>query len=202
MICKYIGRRNKTIILSIGFLLLILTGIHYMKQQKYQMYVFHFVEYGEPEWPNKKVWFNAKQWLSDEENYLKINDHDFIYKKSMQIPNTDLFIYSLYCTVLYEKGITEQNLPYEQFVREVKPTIHGGQYLYSEFDQDTLQPTVHSFLVKFRLNGKFYETNLVWKMDKRSAATYGVYKPGEYFKEYDGYTYQDYLKGKLPSESK
>ena len=70
-----------------------------MEQQKYQMYVFHFVEYGEPEWPNKKVWFNAKKWLSDEENYLKINDHDFIYKKSMQIPNTDLFIVFivLYC---------------------------------------------------------------------------------------------------------
>ncbi|SUA44551.1 Uncharacterised protein [Neisseria zoodegmatis] len=171
-----------------------------MEQQKYQMYVFRYVDDDDPSFPHRKFWFSAKQWLSADKPYLKISDHDIINKNGIAMPVADSFIQNLYWTILYKEIITEDNLPYNRFVSEVKPTIRG-RYLYSEFDRDTLRPSVHHFLVSFRLNGKFYDTELVWEEDKKLIRTFSIYKPGEFLKIYDTYNYQDYLKGKLP-ESK
>lgn len=200
MICKPIGRSNKAVILLIGSILLTTAGFYYMEQQKYQMYVFRYVDDDDPSFPHRKFWFSAKQWLTDDQPYLKASDHFIINKNGMNMPEADLFIQDLYRTLVYEEIITEQNLPYDRFIHEVKPTIYG-RYLYSEFDRDTLLPSMHNFLVSFRLNGKVYDTRLKWEEDKNFMGTYGIYKPREFLKIYDTYNYQDYLKGKLP-ESK
>ena len=206
MNCKNINRKNKVIVLFIGILLL--AGGYHLTQKKYQMYVFRYLEYlecgeyGEAESPlKKKVWFSAKQWLSDEKTYLKISDHDFINKNGIPMPDTDLFIQELYGILLHKKIVTEHEMAYERFVIEVKPTLYG-RYLFSEFDRDTLRPTVHKFLVSFRLSNNSYETVLIWKTDKQQFSTFNIYNSGEYLKIYGTYNYQNYLKGEQPSEVK
>lgn len=92
-------------------------------------------------------------------------------------------------------------MAYERFVSEVKPTLYG-RYLFSEFDRDTLRPTVHKFLVSFRLSNNSYETVLIWKTDKQQFSTFNIYNSGEYLKTYGTYNYQNYLKGEQPSEVK
>jgi hypothetical protein len=147
------------------------------------------------------VWFSAKQWLSDEKTYLKISDHDFINKNGIPMPDTDLFIQELYGILLHKKIVTEHEMAYERFVSEVKPTLYG-RYLFSEFDRDTLRPTVHKFLVSFRLSNNSYETVLIWKTEKQQFSTFNIYNSGEYLKIYGTYNYQNYLKGEQPSEVK
>ncbi|MFZ7271301.1 hypothetical protein ACLS0H_09985, partial [Avibacterium avium] len=67
-----------------------------MEQKKYQMYVFRYVDDNDPSFPHKKFWFNAEQWLSDEENYLKISDSYILYKKGIKMPNTNIILQRLY----------------------------------------------------------------------------------------------------------
>lgn len=196
MVCKHISRRNKAVVLLIALLLSTLAGLYYMEESKYRMYVFVTGDDpGDPEWPSKKVWFSAKQWLTGETDYLKVSDHDLINKNGVKMPAADSFIQDLYWTLTHDEYITEQNMPYDLFVREVKPTFIG-RYLYSEFDRDTLRPTVHRFLISFRLNGKFYDSELVWETEKHYVATSSIFKPGVYSKLYGDYTYQDYRQGK------
>lgn len=197
MIYKHICHKNKKIItiLIVLIVLTILLGFYCMEQKKYQMYVFRYVDDNDPNFPHKKFWFNAEQWLSDEENYLKISDSYILYKKGIKMPNTNIILQRLYVHFLIQKDITEEQLPYDDFLIEVGKSVHG-HYLYSKFDRDSLKPTIHSFLINFHFKNIAYEAQLIWEMEKQDIIILGIYMHGSYNKMHNNYNYSDYLKGK------
>ncbi|ULJ59377.1 hypothetical protein [Wielerella bovis] len=161
-------------------------------EQKYQMYVIRRDQESTDIYPYTKYWFSAKQWLIDEENYLKVSDCYLIYKKGMKIPDINQ---DLYRTFLRENELTQEELPYKAFIKEMGSTLQGV-YLFSEFDKDTLKPNNHYFLVTFKLKNHTYETRISWEMDKKLILVSGFSEPGTYHRLYYVYTYSDYLKGK------
>lgn len=182
---------------TIGIIIIVLfsvvsLGLYLKEWEKNRMYVLLPVSEPENLVLNEKYWFSAKQWLADEENYLKVSGSYLIYKKGIKMPNINQ---ELYHTFLREKELTQEKLPYAEFIKEMGSTLHGV-YLHSQFDKDTLKPNDHFFLATFKLKNHSYETMILWEMDKKHIMALGIDEVGAYDRMYDTYTYSDYLKGK------
>ncbi|HBY4576654.1 TPA: hypothetical protein MIU62_01110 [Klebsiella pneumoniae] len=138
-------------------------GGYVMYQQQYKMAVHVTPESeNDPEWPSKKKWFDASEWLSTPQ-YIKINDFYVINTRYVPIGdlNSDQIIFYLKKGINgSEKRFSElsvlSDLDNQEF-RELMKDKLSSEYLETQFDKETLTPTIDFFLIYFIYNNKRYE---------------------------------------------
>ncbi|MBD2781609.1 hypothetical protein [Xenorhabdus szentirmaii] len=195
------------IFIPIVFILFFL-GAYYMNMQKYQMYV-RVTSYDEnsPEFPSKKVWFDASEWLSSPQ-YIKVHDTYLINKKFIPIENLNI----LNITMTLQDEIDKSRiLPELQALTNMKPMefLHlmkdkmNYEYIYTKFNEESLKPELDFFLIKFPYKEKMYELLLmrsVYKNEYVYEHYDSIYNEGGWHKNNKhAMTYRDYLEGKIDS---
>ena len=178
-----------------------------MHNRQYQMAIFVTPESeDDPEWPNKRKWFDASKWLQSGQ-YIKLNDFYLLNLK--YFPIDDLHQFGI--TRRLQKAIKDSlvfvpdlasinNMGDEDFFHLMKNNL-SYEYLRSEFNKKTLEPTFDYFLIFFIYKGEKYEVQLIRQPYKndfifKTYASY-VHKAG-YWHSTDPaeYSYRDYLAGK------
>ncbi|WP_187654854.1 hypothetical protein [Xenorhabdus sp. PB62.4] len=205
--------KNKIITrISIVIVLILLSlGGYHMYIQKYQMYV-RVTSYDEssPEFPSKKNWFDASEWLNSSQ-YIKVHDAYLINKKFIPIENLDT-LKALSITMTLQDEIDNskkfpelhelQNMETIKFLHLMQDKI-SYEYIYTKFDKESLKPILDFFLIKFPYKDKKYEL-LVMRRKYEDEYVYdrydSIYRENEWHKSNkDTLTYRDYLAGKIDS---
>ncbi|MBC8954047.1 hypothetical protein [Xenorhabdus sp. PB62.4] len=182
-----------------------------MHMQKYQMAVL-VPSYDEnsSEYPNKKVWFDASEWLKTPQ-YIKVSDFFIINKKFTPIDNLDTLKMLSITTVLQDEidnsrefsDLSElKNIGMMDFLDLMKDKINY-EYIYSEFNEESLKPLQDFFLVKFIHKEKKYEL-FIRRSFSDGEYVYDhfnpIYRENEWHKRNKNImTYRDYLEGKIDS---
>lgn len=179
-----------------------------MYMGKYQMAIRTIPSDPEgPDWPaRKKYFFDASKWLKDP-RYVKSND---FYLISLNYPEIDnLYVYDI--TIELQNIIRESYSSFPELsplgymdAKVFLQKVSGGlssEYIFSQFDEKTLEPTDDWFLIGFSYNGMKYETVIVREIynNKYIYVSRGafVYKPGEWYKRNgDLLTWRSYMKRK------
>ncbi|MDX8001121.1 hypothetical protein FE394_18500 [Xenorhabdus sp. Reich] len=205
-------KKNRIIKISllIAFILFFLGG-YYMYMQKYQMYI-RVTSYDEnsSEFPSKKVWFDASEWLNSPQ-YIKVHDTYLINKKYIPIENLDTWG-TLGITIKLQDKIDNSSEFYELNVLKNMETINflnlmkdkmSYEYIYTKFDEESLKPVLDFFLIKFPCKGKRYELLMMRRLSGNDYVYdhYDfIYKENEWHKHNNNImTYRDYLAGKIDS---
>ncbi|MDE9563544.1 hypothetical protein KKI93_05555 [Xenorhabdus bovienii] len=212
---KFLPRKNSARISILVLLILFLLGVYYMYMQKYQMYV-RVTSYDEnsSEFPSKKVWFDASEWLSTSQ-YIKVSDFFLINKKFNPIEpiNSIEVLKALKIIRPIRSAIDDskytfpeihalKNMNGIEFIELMKEGI-SYEYIYTQFDEESLKPNQDLFLIRFIHNEKKYELLIARKL-YNNEYTYDklsfLYKENEWHKRNkDILTYRDYLEGKIDS---
>ncbi len=186
---------------------------YFMYMQKYQMAIL-VPAYGEEpsEYPNKKVWFDASEWLSTSQ-YIKVSDFFIINKKYTPIDSIDkidvLNALKIIRPLLFALDDLGSSFPELHELRNIgrintldlmKDKINY-EYIYSEFNEESLKPTHDFFLIKFTHKGKRYEL-LIRRRTSDGGYMYdhfySIYRENEWHKNNKNImTYRDYLAGKI-----
>lgn len=200
-------KRSWGILFFIFIMVIVYSTEVYMNKSQYQMAVLVTPDSeDDPEWPNKRKWFDASKWLNSPQ-YVKIDDFYLLNLKYHPIDNRNSMgaIIALHHAI---RDFSKNNHNFSElnemnndvFYSYMKDKI-SYEYLRSRFDTDTLEPTNDYFLLYFYYNGEEYEVELLRKMTK-----YGLmFMPFEYHMNKKGYwhavdpaaySYQDYIDGK------
>ncbi len=190
------------------FTLLILIGeSYYMCERTYQMAIFVTPKSeDDPEWPNKRKWFDASKWLKTPQ-YIKINEFYLINKKFIPLGKSDRFgITRRLQEAIRDSSnaipeLSEINNMEENGFLLLMESTYSYEYLRSEFDSDTLEPTEDYFLLFFNYKGVDYELELLRTIYKGMFVfmPFGssIHKAGYWHPiSPKGYSYRDYLAGK------
>lgn len=179
-----------------------------MYVEKYQMAIRTTPSDPEyPDWPaRKKYFFDASKWLKDS-RYIKSNDFYLINVNYPEIDN--LYVYDI--TIELQNIIRESYSSFPELsplgdmdAKVFLQKVSGGlssEYIFSQFDEKTLEPTDDWFLIGFSYNGMKYEAVIVREIynNKYIYVSRGifVYKPGEWYKRNgDLLTWRSYMKRK------
>ncbi|MDC9596868.1 hypothetical protein [Xenorhabdus anantnagensis] len=180
-----------------------------MNTQKYQMAVNVSVyDENSIDFPSKKVWLDASMWLTTSQ-YIKINDFFLINKKFPPIEDLN----TVYVTTELQFAIDRlgNSFPELQTLKNMDPLKFSDlmnnkmsyEYIYSQFDQESLKPEQDMFLISFLYNGNKYEVRMIREICNGSylySSLGGIYKEGGWHKSnMDFLTYRDYLSGKIDS---
>ncbi|CDM88586.1 hypothetical protein [Xenorhabdus bovienii] len=185
-----------------------------MHMQKYKMAIL-MPSYDEnsSEYPSKKVWFDASEWLATSQ-YIKVSDFFLINKKIIPIENVNSVdvLKSLKITRTLQEKINDsrdfpelhilKNMNSIDFLKLMQDKFNY-EYVYTEFDEESLKPVRDFFLLKFPFKGKKYEL-LVIRSIYENEYTYDSYwfilRENEWHNNHrDIMTYRDYLEGKIDS---
>ncbi|EPW7974081.1 hypothetical protein ACWPSR_000068 [Cronobacter turicensis] len=177
-----------------------------MYQQQYKMAVI--VSTGnenDPQWPSKRIWFDASDWLRDPQ-YLKINDFYLLKLKYHPIDNLNDFGITLSLQEAIKNSVGTQpqlkslnNMNNQDFFHCVKNKL-SYEYLRSEFNSENFKPTEDYFLIFFSYDGVKYEVELLRTFYKGDFLfmTHGlamVNKAGYWHAVSPAqYSYRDYIK--------
>ncbi|MDR0218920.1 MAG: hypothetical protein LBI71_08575 [Enterobacteriaceae bacterium] len=182
-----------------------------MYTQKYQMAVL-VPSYDESssEYPNKKVWFDASEWLSTSQ-YIKVSDFFLINKKFTPIEDLNTLQMLSITTALQDEIdnsrefsdlLALKNIGMIDFLNLMKDKINY-EYIYSEFDEESLKPIRDFFLIKFTYKERKYELFVRRKISDGEYVYdhfYPIYRENEWHKKNKNIiTYRDYLEGKIDS---
>jgi len=185
----------------------LILGGFYMYNQQYKMAIFVTPESeDDPEWPNKRKWFDASKWLKNSK-YIKINE--FYLLNIQYIPIRDLHDFSITLALqesikdsvnLEPKIIPLSKLDNQIFYKEMEKNL-SYEYLRTEFNSNTLEPTGDFFLIFFTYKNEKYEVELLRTPYKGGFIflTQGsfVHKAGHWHSvSPKDYSYRDYLAGK------
>ncbi|MDE9488136.1 hypothetical protein [Xenorhabdus bovienii] len=198
-------QKTSTVIFILITLISIISGAYYIHMQKYQMAVL-VPSYDEnsSEFPNKKVWFDASEWLSTNQ-YIKVNDFYLINKRGVTIDNLN----STYITMQLQYKIDDSESFFElKALKNMDPVIFFNlmknkisyEYLYTQFDDKSLKPVQDIFLIKFSYKEKNYEVFTIRELHNNEhiySCIEFIYKEGEWHKSNRNLlTYRDYLADK------
>ena len=119
--------------------------------------------------PWKKTYFDASEWLEQKDRYIKIDDFHLIDLnfRPMEINEDSYILFSalhraIKGSIALLPGLEPlANMSDEpgsfDFDRAIYATNLKTEYLYTEFDQETFQPTLDHFLIRFTYNDETYE---------------------------------------------
>lgn len=158
---------NKFTLLILTIIAIFFSGGMYMYHEEYKMAVFIMPENeNDIEWPNKKKWFDAHQWLSTPD-YIKINDFSLLNLKYTPIKKLDDYRITLAIHRAVKKSINlEPHLSIfnlmsnSDFFDCLKDNL-SYEYLMTSFDAESLLPIRDYFLFYFTLKGVNYEVELI-----------------------------------------
>lgn len=197
-----------TIVSIVIVLILFSLGGYHMYIQKYQMYV-RVTSYDEnsSEFPSKKVWFDASEWLKSSQ-YIKVHDTYLINNKFIPIKNLNTLniTMTLQDEIDSSRKFSELNVLKDmesiKFLHLMQDKMNY-EYIYTKFDKESLKPVLDFFLIKFPYKEKKYEL-LVMRRIYENEYVYdhydSIYREGEWHKyNKDIMTYRDYLVGKIDS---
>lgn len=198
---------NKIYLLTIVLVVLplFIGGAYYMTNQQYQMAILiPELDANATEWPSKRQWFDASKWLKNN-RYIKVNDFYLIDTEYTPIDNLNSFNITLAIqTAINDKGnwLSELNslvdLDPQLFFKLVKDQL-DYEYVYTEFNEKTLTPTLDWFLIRFPYQEKKYEALMRREFVNGDfffmcfGRTY-IYPEGEWHRDFnDLLTYKEYM---------
>lgn len=198
---------NKSFTLIFSLILVILVyGGCYMYQQKYQMYVLVTPDNeSDPEWPSKRKWFDASDWLK-KSNFVKIDGSFVLNVKYVPIYKLNDFRISRAISWAIKESVNLEPGLYglaqmddDTFFSYIVGVI-SYEYLRTEFNSETLIPDRDYFLFFFSYKGVDYEVAVLREPYEDSFAfpyASSVHKAGYWHSSsHSGYSYRDYLEGK------
>ncbi|WP_281083852.1 hypothetical protein [Klebsiella quasivariicola] len=177
-----------------------------MYQKQYQMAVLVTPDSeNDPEWPSKKKWFDASEWLRNPQ-YIKIDDFYILNIKYVPIEKiNDFRITRAIHRSIVDSVNLEPNLSLlsqmndDTFYIFMKDNL-SYEYLRTEFNSETLTPVNDYFLFFFTYKGANYEVVLLREPYKNGGSfPYAgfVHKAGYWHStSLEGYSFRDYLAGK------
>lgn len=194
------------VVLILVLILVLFGGGIYMYQEQWKMTVFVTPDSeNDPEWPNKKLWFDASQWLKTTQ-YIKIDNFHLLNVKYAPIAKVNDFLIILTLQEAIKKSLNLEpkllplaKMDNQNFFNYMKGNI-SYEYLRTEFDSETLTPVNDYFLLLFTHKGQDYEVQLLREPyeDGFSFPYAGfVHKAGYWHATSPAeYSYRDYLEGK------
>ncbi|WP_052189596.1 MULTISPECIES: hypothetical protein [Xenorhabdus] len=202
---------KKKLIVKIAILTiftLFFSGAYYMYMQKFQMYIrVTSYDVNSSEFPSKKVWFDASEWLKSSQ-YIKVHDAYLINKKFVPIENLNTLSITMTLQDEIESSIKFSELNVLKDMEAIKflqlmQNKMNYEYIYTKFDEESLKPVLDFFLIKFPYKEKKYEL-LVMRRKYGNEYVYdhfdSIYRENEWHKHNkDTLIYRDYLAGKIDS---
>lgn len=180
-----------------------------MYRQEYQMVVtVPTADANDPNWPNKKIRFDASEWLCQSQ-YIKIND--FYVLNTQYVPIADLNDFGVILGLQEAIEGASYRLPElselttmdAQIFKKLVEDKLTYEYLMTEFDSETLKPVNDHFLIFFTYRNVKYEVPVVRIISKTSGEySYRFFentvRKAGYWHNTDPavYSYKDYVNGK------
>ncbi|WP_237142207.1 hypothetical protein [Salmonella enterica] len=197
--------RKKRVIFAIIVILTILCGgwgYMYKSQQQMAILVISDNE-NDPEWPNKRKWFDASRWLSTSQ-YVKVDDFYLLNLKYRPIKNTndaEVIVILHFAIRDAIKKFPELSKLSQMDNRTFFNFMQGKvsyEYLRTKFNEDTLEPTDDYFLLFFTYNETSYEVELLRKVTEHGIMFvpygYQVNKKGYWYSVHPStYSYKGYV---------